>query len=85
MTDAIAASGAGAYDLSDARQAIETALATGTAEVRLTHARAGARLQARDFDRQLKKALLDREDIRKVVSLLGSAEAQSTRKKRFFS
>jgi hypothetical protein len=79
MTDAIAASGAGAYDLSDARQAIETALAAGTAEVRLTHARAGARLQARDFDRQLKKALLDADTIRKVEAVLGSAEAQSTR------
>jgi len=64
---------AGAYDLTDARARIATALAAGRAEVRLNHARQAARLQARDFDQELRNRLGEAATDAEVVELLQGA------------
>jgi len=77
LTEAVAGAGAANYPLDAARAAIGTALAAGRAEVRLNHARAGARLEARDFDNQLKKLLTAAKTVEDVTQVLGTAEKKS--------
>jgi hypothetical protein len=66
---------AGAYDLTDARATIGVALGAGRAEVRLNHARMAARLQAKDFDRQLNEGLQQADTAAGVLELLEQARA----------
>jgi len=72
LTEAVAPL-AGAYDLTDARAAISTALAAGRAEVRLNHARQRARIQARDFDIEMNTRLQEATSDADVVALLDGA------------
>lgn len=76
LTEAVAPL-AGAYDLTDARDRITTALAAGRAEVRLQHARQGAKLQARDFETSLNEALAEAGNDADVEALLESAHSFS--------
>jgi len=76
LTEAVAPL-AGAYDLTDARARIATALAAGRAEVRLNHARQAARLQARDFDTELNARLAEAVSEAAVLELLDGAMAFS--------
>lgn len=75
LTAAVADSGAGAYDLSDARARIETALAAGRAEVRLNHARQSSMMEARDFELALNTALAAATSEAEVQELLEGAYA----------
>jgi hypothetical protein len=76
LTEAVAPL-AGAYDLSDARNRIATALAAGRAEVRLNHARQDAKLMARDFETQLNTQLGEADSDAAVQELLDGAHSFS--------
>jgi hypothetical protein len=68
---------AGAYDLTDAKAALGTALSAGRAEVRLNYARSTARLSAKDFDAKLREDLKGATSEAAVVELLTAANKQT--------